>query len=144
MKHPIVSVTKKFGFEASHYLEGYDGACSRPHGHGYKFEITCEGSPNYKNLMVIDFKKLKEVVKEHILDFLDHRDLNVVLHYLERTTAEAISIWIAYILIKNARLTTLKKVKLWETSSSYVEYEINEPRFQKLFDDYKFILKRKT
>lgn len=141
MNHPLVSVTKKFEFEACHSLEGYDGNCSRRHGHGYKLEITCKGTPNYKNLMVIDFKELKEKVKEHIIDILDHQDLNIVLHYLKRTTAEAISIWIAYFLIKDAGLTSLSKVKLWETSSSYAEYEISEPRFKKLYEDYEFIKK---
>jgi len=142
MNHPLVSVTKKFEFEASHYLEGYEGNCSSPHGHSYKLEITCEGSPDYNNLMVIDFKELKEAVKENIIDVLDHKDLNIVLHYLKRTTAEAISIWIAYFLIFNGGLISLKKVKLWETSSSYAEYEISDPRYQKLVDDYEFIKKK--
>lgn len=140
MNHPTVSVTKKFEFEASHHLEGYDGNCSRQHGHGFRLEITYEGSPDCNSLMVIDFKELKKTVKEYIINVLDHQDLNVVLDCLKRTTAEAITIWIAYSLINSAGLLGLKKVKLWETSSSYVEYEIGD--YHQLVDDFEFILKK--
>ncbi|MCD8072026.1 MAG: 6-carboxytetrahydropterin synthase [Alistipes sp.] len=73
----VIRLTKEFSFEASHLLEGYDGACSQIHGHSYRLFVTVKGTPNMdssdpKYGMVMDFGALKKIVKELIVDKYDH------------------------------------------------------------------------
>lgn len=65
-------LTKMFSFEMAHCLWQYEGKCSNMHGHSYKMEVTVEGTPSRENGMVIDFKKLKDIVNESIIDKFDH------------------------------------------------------------------------
>ena len=72
-----IRITKQFNFETGHALYGYDGACRNVHGHSYKLFVTVVGSPNsdssnVKYGMVIDFKDLKKIVKEEVVDVFDH------------------------------------------------------------------------
>lgn len=73
----MITITKEFSFEAAHALEGYDGPCRNIHGHSYKLSVTVSGTPvtdhsSPKKGMIMDFSDLKKIVKEHIVDPLDH------------------------------------------------------------------------
>jgi len=72
-----VRVTKQFDFEMAHALWNYDGPCRNLHGHSYKLFVTVTGHPvkdrsDPKHGMLIDFGDLKRIVKETIVDDLDH------------------------------------------------------------------------
>lgn len=72
-----IRLTKIFTFDMAHGLPGYDGACRNIHGHTYQLEVTVIGEPlnepgHPKNGMVMDFKVLKAIVKEKILEVFDH------------------------------------------------------------------------
>ncbi len=72
-----VRVTKEFRFEMAHLLWKYDGLCKNVHGHSYILFVTVKGdiiddTDNPKQGMVIDFGDLKRIVKEEIVDPLDH------------------------------------------------------------------------
>lgn len=72
-----IRVTKKFTFDLAHALFNYDGSCRFIHGHTYHLRITLLGNvlmdvTNPKNGMVIDFKELKKLVKEKIMEKYDH------------------------------------------------------------------------
>jgi 6-pyruvoyltetrahydropterin/6-carboxytetrahydropterin synthase len=74
---PKIRVTKKFNFEMSHALLGYDGLCKNIHGHSYKLRITLFGSirnekGDAKDGMVMDFHQLKLLVNQKIVDIFDH------------------------------------------------------------------------
>lgn len=61
----------------SHALLNYDGLCRNIHGHSYKLQITVIGEPtslpgNPKDGMVIDFSHLKQIIREHVVNHLDH------------------------------------------------------------------------
>ncbi|MGB0198616.1 MAG: 6-pyruvoyl trahydropterin synthase family protein [Flavobacteriaceae bacterium] len=73
----MIRITKSFSFETGHALYGYDGLCKNVHGHSYKLFVTVIGQPiddtnHVKYGMVIDFKDLKKIVKEEIVDVFDH------------------------------------------------------------------------
>jgi len=73
----LIRVTKEFNFEIAHALWNYDGPCANIHGHSYKMFVTIVGEPidndkNPKNGMVIDFGDLKRIVKQEIINPLDH------------------------------------------------------------------------
>ncbi len=73
----MIRLSKLFHFEMAHALFGYDGPCKNIHGHSYELEVTIAGTPlddnsNPKYGMVMDFSDLKSIVKEQIIDRLDH------------------------------------------------------------------------
>lgn len=120
----MITVTKRFSFEACHHLPYYKGACHNIHGHSYKLDVTVGGEViedknNEKCGMIIDFKDLKEIVNR-VVNHLDHSNLN---EYFENPTAEnmvnEIGIIISHNLPNNIYLVS---VKLWETDTSYAEY----------------------
>ncbi|NWJ52632.1 MAG: 6-carboxytetrahydropterin synthase [Bacteroidetes bacterium] len=78
----IIRITKEFKFEMAHALKGYIGPCRNIHGHSYELFVTVKGEPvnnpgSSDNGMVIDFKLLKSIVRENIIDLYDHA---LVLH----------------------------------------------------------------
>lgn len=131
-----VYVTKRFSFEAAHYLPNYNGKCANLHGHSYKLEVTFSDVKNFigheddnykaEDYMVIDFTKLKKFVEEEVTSKLDHINLNSVYTI---PTAEVMCVYI-YESIKvrvnelresNSYLK-LEEVKLWETEDSFATY----------------------
>ncbi|MBC8320467.1 MAG: 6-carboxytetrahydropterin synthase [Bacteroidetes bacterium] len=75
--NPTIRITKEFKFEMAHALKGYDGPCRNIHGHSYELLVTISGHPisdiNSPKLgMVMDFGDLKKIVRETIVDVLDH------------------------------------------------------------------------
>lgn len=72
-----IRITKEFRFEMAHALWNYDGLCKNIHGHSYILRVTVIGEPlldtnNSKLGMVMDFGDLKRIVKEEVVDRLDH------------------------------------------------------------------------
>lgn len=75
------------------------GPAANPHGHGHNFvvEVTLAGEPDPATGMVLDLKRLKEVLHREIVEPFDHRFLNAEVPPFDRVvpTAEnlAIEIW---------------------------------------------------
>ena len=72
-----IRITKQFNFETGHALYGYDGACRNIHGHSYKLYVTVIGLPiddkeHVKYGMVIDFKDLKKIVNQEVVEVFNH------------------------------------------------------------------------
>lgn len=86
----MLTVTKEFTFDAAHYLTQYYGKCENLHGHTYKLHVTLSGEMQ-QNGLLIDFVILKRIVKKHVLDFLDHKNLNDIF---DNPTSEHIAKWI--------------------------------------------------
>lgn len=73
----IIRISKEFNFDMAHALLGYDGLCRNIHGHSYTLVVTVTGTPviddqSPKDGMLIDFKDLKQIIRSHIIDRLDH------------------------------------------------------------------------
>lgn len=108
-------VTKEFSFDSAHYLPDYHGKCENMHGHTYKLQVTVEGEVQPDG-MVIDFVKLKEIVKNKVIDKLDHKILNEII---ANPSAENTAIWIWEQLEKDLAIF---EIKVWETPTSFVTY----------------------
>jgi 6-pyruvoyltetrahydropterin/6-carboxytetrahydropterin synthase len=72
-----IRITKEFKFETAHALNGYDGLCKHIHGHSYALMVTIIGDPiedisSPKLGMVMDFGDLKNIVRDEIVDKMDH------------------------------------------------------------------------
>lgn len=120
MHNKFIDVTKIFTFDSAHKLENYDGNCKYLHGHTYKLEVTVRGKTDYRG-MVIDFNDLKKIVKEKVINKLDHKYLNEIFDF--NTTCENMVVWIFNVLDKalGTEEYFLKKIRLWETPTSYAE-----------------------
>lgn len=110
-----LTVTKVFEFAASHFLTKYHGKCENLHGHNYKLEVTVVGELNEDDL-VLDFVILKKIVKEKIINELDHTHLN---ERFDNPSAEVMAVWIWEQLADDLGLL---EIKLWETSTCFVTY----------------------
>lgn len=139
----MFKTAKQFTFDMAHMLDEHDGKCKNLHGHTYILQVEVSGELQTfgaKKGMVMDFSDLKEKVKHHILDKMDHafiydttseRESQIaqLLNQLNsktfgiptRTTAEAMSQFIFQTLKQEAQLP-VSLVRLWETPSSYCEY----------------------
>ncbi|AWV96951.1 6-pyruvoyl trahydropterin synthase family protein [Arcticibacterium luteifluviistationis] len=132
-----VAVFRKEHFNAAHRLHRADwsdeknnavfGKCNNPnfHGHNYNLDIKVVGEVNPETGYVIDIKILSDLIKEHVLDAFDHKNLNLdVPEFKElNPTAENIAIVIYEKLeraLNNHELDL--KVRLYETERNYVEY----------------------
>ena len=133
----MVYLTRKEHFNAAHKLFNPNwskeknvavfGACANEnwHGHNYDLYITVKGKPDADTGFVYDAKKLGELIREHIIEKLDHKNLNMDVAFLEgqlcSTENLAVAIWqqLQPLLPSNA---VLHCVKLYETPRIYVEY----------------------
>ena len=111
-------------FSSAHILHGHPGNCKRMHGHNWLVEAEVEGDNTNEIGMVIDFKDIKNNLKE-IISSLDHQFLNDLEPFINKNpTAENISKYIYKELSNNINTDNIKvsKIKLWETSNSAVTY----------------------
>src|ERR1700710_3135567 len=102
-------ISKRVEFSASHICrssaltdaenERVYGAAANPlgHGHNYEVEVAIEGEPDPVTGMILDLKRLKDILEEKVLDIYDHRLLNREVEPFDRIvpTVEnmAIDIW---------------------------------------------------
>ena len=104
------------------------GAAANRHGHGHNYviEVTMEGEPDPVTGMVLDLKKLKEVVNQHVIEPYDHRFLNYEVQPFDRLvpTPEniAIDIWKRLEPHLSRDGGRLHAVRVYETPDLYVDY----------------------
>ena len=124
----MFTICKRYPFEMAHKLKSsYSKECQQIHGHSYKLEVTIQSDKLNEDGMVMDFKKLNEIM-EPIIATYDHEYLDFdVCHY--NPTAENMAKKIYYkicfglIDLDSDPAIKLIKVRLWETEKAYVEYQ---------------------
>ena len=107
----------KFQFNAAHRLPYYEGPCYRTHGHNYRLLVMVKGPVDPKIGLSIDFLGVKALVRKHVLNRIDHNDLNQIL---DNPTAENVVMWIWDEL--KPHLPGLVEMHLYETDDSSVVY----------------------
>ncbi|MDD5407154.1 MAG: 6-carboxytetrahydropterin synthase QueD, partial [Candidatus Cloacimonas acidaminovorans] len=70
-------------FSAAHLLRGYEGACSKLHGHNWKVRVCVKTKEQDEIGMAMDFGVLKTILS-NILNNLDHSYLNEIVPFTER------------------------------------------------------------
>ena len=102
------------------------GKCANKnwHGHNFTLYVTVKGSPDPDTGFLMDLKVLSELVKEKVVDKLDHNNLNVDVDFLKgiMPSIENIVIAIWNQLEPNINGCQLHCIKLVETENNYVEY----------------------
>ena len=71
----MYTVTLETEFSAAHLIRGYNGPCSRLHGHNWKVTVEVQTDVLDHLGMSIDFYTLQKKIEEIVGQF-DHRDLN--------------------------------------------------------------------
>lgn len=137
------SVTKHVTFDAAHYLmnpkwdretnmQRFHKCCfykkdgsNQPHGHTYHLEVTVFGMVDPDTGFVIDFKDLKKILSEGVLEKLDHNLINDIEYFKDKlATAENICqyIWEEIVdAIEDVRpgQIAVTEIKLYETPDSF-------------------------
>ena len=123
---PTWKLNTEFKFDSAHAIVGYDGKCSRVHGHTYRVKITAKShklNPSkYLNTpdMVCDFRELKWAARDAEKGGLDHCFLNDQIPIT--TTAERLAEYIHVETKKRIPEGIELTVTVWETPESWVEY----------------------
>jgi 6-pyruvoyltetrahydropterin/6-carboxytetrahydropterin synthase len=123
----MYEVTVEDSFAAGHYLRNYRGKCENPHGHNYKVRVTLRGAELDKAGLLLDFKDLKEMMKQ-VIDRLDHQMLNEIEPFTAlNPSAENLARY--FYDQASARLKSLTQgrvavsdVTIWETDSTTARY----------------------
>jgi len=105
------------------------GPCSNVnwHGHNYELIVTVKGQPDPETGFVIDLKKLSILIREQIIDQVDHKNLNLDVPFMADKLASTenlvIEFWrILEPLISSISSAQLHCLKLYETPRNFVEY----------------------
>lgn len=133
-----VYITRKEHFNAAHKLWRSDwneeknkevfGKCSNEnwHGHNYQLYVTVKGVPSEETGFVIDLKFLSVLIKDLVIEPLDHKNLNLDVPFMQGKLASTenlvIEIWNILegpIAAANGKLC---HIKLYETENNFVDY----------------------
>lgn len=149
----LLTATKEFTWDMAHMLENHEGLCINLHGHTYKMLVTVSRPVKGPSLqtagaalgMVMDFKRLKEIVREELIDDLDHATMineyshdaveeelysllrrhdRKIYRFPGRPTAENMCLEFFNILSKALYLkegVVLQALRIYETPTSYAE-----------------------
>ncbi|MCT4560128.1 MAG: 6-carboxytetrahydropterin synthase [Crocinitomicaceae bacterium] len=133
-----VYITRRETFNAAHKLwndnwtdeknEEVFGRCSNHnwHGHNFTLYVTVKGAPHPDTGFVINLKDLSEIIKDEIIEQLDHKNLNLDVPFLKGVLASTenviIAIWDRLREPVSKAGGELVKLKLVETENNYVEY----------------------
>ena len=103
------------------------GKCANDnwHGHNYELYVTVKGKPSDDTGFVFDVKELSTLIKEHVIEKVDHKNLNLDVDFLKdkfcSTENLAIGIW-NQLQPHLPGQVQLHCIKLYETPRIYVEY----------------------
>jgi len=138
----MVYLTRMEHFNAAHKLynpawskEKNDevfGKCANEnwHGHNYDLYVTVKGIPDHDTGFLLDVKKLSLIIKEHIVEKLDHRNLNLDVPFMQGKMCSsenlAVAIW-EQLQPHLPEAVRLHSIKLFETPRIYVEYFGEDP-----------------
>ena len=102
------------------------GKCSNKnfHGHNYELIVSLTGEIDNETGYVYDLGKLKNIVKNEVEDYLDHKNLNLDIDDFKskNPSAENIAVLIYNRLIKYFDDKYQLKITLYETHRNFVEY----------------------
>lgn len=133
-----VYITRRETFNAAHKLFREDwteeknkevfGKCSNHnwHGHNFTIYVTVKGLPNPDTGFIINLKDLSQIVKDEVVEPLDHKNLNLDVPFLKGILASTenvvIQLWDRIKEPIKKAGGELAKIKLVETENNYVEY----------------------
>jgi len=131
-----LAVSRHEHFNAAHRLHNPDwdddrnravfGKCNLPHYHGHNYEIIVRvtGEIDEASGYVMDMKILSDLVKQHVIERFDHRNLNEDVPEFRQVNPSAENIVVVIYDILRAVIDPVLdlKITLYETPRNFVEY----------------------
>ncbi|MBR2508762.1 MAG: 6-carboxytetrahydropterin synthase [Lentisphaeria bacterium] len=111
-------------FSAAHQLRGYNGDCSKLHGHNYRIGAVLRAKELDEIGIAVDFKKLKAALDEIILEF-DHTNLSENELFAKINPTSEVIAMVIYKKLKakiNDGNVSLYGIKVYESSTSSAMY----------------------
>jgi len=134
----MIYITRKEQFCAAHRMYRKDwsdeenlrvfGKCSNPnwHGHNYVLHVTVKGEISEETGFFINLSRLKEIIKDKIIDKVDHKNLNLEVTFMSGRIATtenlALAIWNELKPVIENEGALLHCVKIGETENNSIEY----------------------
>ncbi len=132
----MVLLSQQFEFSAAHRLHCPElsdeenrrtfGKCNNPrgHGHNYLVEVTVAGTPDTRTGAVLPLPRFEQIVKERVVERLDHKHLNedTAEFRAVNPSVENIARVIWDLLIGHVAPARLHRVRVWETPKTWAEY----------------------
>ena len=131
-----VTVFRKEHFNAAHRLnnsawspeknQAVFGKCNNPnyHGHNYDLIVKLRGEVDPDTGYVYDMKVLSDLIKKHVLNKFDHKNLNLDTDEFKNLnpSAENIAVVIWNILREKIDRKFELTIRLYETERNFVEF----------------------
>ena len=136
----MIYVSRQEHFNAAHKLSNPNwskeknveifGPCANEnwHGHNFNLIVTVCGEPDPETGFVVDLKKLSLLIKQNVIEPLDHKNLNIDVPFMTdkmpSTEVLAQEIWklLAKTIPDITSVGKLHSIKLYETPRNFVEY----------------------
>lgn len=134
----MIYITRREQFCAAHRMYRKDwsdeenlrvfGKCSNPnwHGHNYVLHVTVKGEIPEETGFFINLSRLKEIIKDRIIDKVDHKNLNLEVTFMSGRIATtenlALAIWNELKPDIENEGALLHCVKIGETENNSIEY----------------------
>jgi len=133
---PQVTVTRRIKFNAAHRVHNpalsdaenvaLFGKCNNAnwHGHNYTLDVSVKGEIDARTGYVIDLSQLKAIVEREVVNYVDHRNFNLDVPFMQGIIPTSENIIVAFwrALAPVVSPGTLIRLVLWETDNNYVEY----------------------
>lgn len=133
---PRVTITRRLRFNAAHRVhnpafsdarnEELFGKCNNPnwHGHNYTLDVSVSGEISPDTGYVVDLSRIKDVVTRHVIDVVDHKNLNLDVPFLQGIipTTENLAVAFWNVIEPVIKPHVLTRVRLIETENNYVDY----------------------
>ena len=134
----MIYITRREQFCAAHRMYRKDwsdeenlrvfGKCSNPnwHGHNYVLYVTVKGEIPEETGFFINLSRLREIIKDKIIDEVDHKNLNLEVGFMSGRIATtenlALAIWNELKPVIENEGALLHCVKIGETENNSIEY----------------------
>jgi len=135
----MIYVSRQEHFNAAHKLHNPKwsdernrevfGPCANAnwHGHNYDLVVTVRGQPDPETGFVVDLKALSDLLREHVTEQVDHKNLNLDVPFMAGQMASTENLAVAFWRIIERELPAITHaqlhcVKLYETPRNFVEY----------------------
>ena len=134
----MIYITRRERFSAAHRMFREDwsdeenqkvfGKCSNPnwHGHDYVLYVTVGGDISEETGYFMNINTLKEIIKEKIIDKVDHKNLNIEVGFMlgRIATSEnlAVAIWNELKPAIEREGAVLHCIRIGETENNTIEY----------------------
>ncbi len=135
---PKVYITRRERFNAAHKLwnpnwseeKNFEvfGKCANVnwHGHNYELFVTVKGTPDPDTGCIIDLKLLSALINEHVIEHIDHRNINLDVPFMKGQMAStenlAVAIWGELEGVIREEGCTLHSIRVKETENNFAEY----------------------